>query len=95
MKKIILFLAVSALLFTSCADKKTINGVTYRPYGFLNESTCKNDSIQYEISGWAVVSSVIFCEMIVPPIYSVGFNLWQPIGLKKDYVNCKAKGVIK
>lgn len=83
------------LLSSSCADNKTIDGVTYRPYGLLNESTCKNDSVQYEVSGWAVVSGVLFFEVIVPPIYVFGFNLYEPIGLKKDYDNGKIKGVIK
>lgn len=93
MKKLFLIL-VTALMLVACADEKTINGVTYRPYGLLNESTCKNDSVEYEISMAAVISSVLFCEVIVPPIYSVGYNLWEPVGLKKDYRNNSLKGVI-
>ena len=45
MKKIIIALSLVVAL-SSCADKKTIDGVTYRPYGLLNESTCKNDSFR-------------------------------------------------
>lgn len=92
MKKLLSILGIATLLLTSCADNKTINGKTYRPYGILNEETCKNDSIQYEISGEAIVSGIIFCVLIVPPIYTFGFNLWQPVGLKKDYQN---GGIIK
>lgn len=96
MKKILfLIAAVSVLLFSSCADEKTIDGVTYRPYGFMNESTCKNDSVQYEVSGEAVVAGIIFSECIVPPIYVFGYNLWEPVGLKKDYRDGKIKGVVK
>lgn len=76
----------------SCADNKTIDGVTYRPYGFLNQNTCKNDSIQYQISGWAVCSGLIFCELIVPPVYVFGYNLYEPISKKSDIQN---KGIIK
>ena len=94
MKKVFVLVTLVAVLFVSCADEKTINGTTYRPYGLLNESTCKNDSIQYEISMAAVITSVLFCEVIIPPIYSVGFNLWQPIGLKRD-INQELHGVVR
>ena len=94
MKKQILLLAIIIAVLSSCADSKTINGTTYRPYGLLNESTCKNDSVQYEISGLAVASSIIFCEFIVPPIYSVGYNLYQPVGLKSQFKSSNTKGVI-
>ena len=85
----------TVLLVSSCADEKTINGVTYRPYGLINEATCKNDSVQYEVSGWAVFSGIVFCEVIAPPIYVFGYNLYEPIGLKKDYENIKNKGIVK
>jgi hypothetical protein len=94
MKKLFIVLIGLVVLITSCADKKTINGVTYRPYGLFNESTCKNDSIQYETSGWAVASGIVFFEVIVPPIYTFGFNLYEPVGLKKDYQKGKIKGVV-
>ena len=78
-----LFLALCfVLVLASCADEKTIDGVTYRPYGLLNESTCKNDSIEYEVSPWAVASGIIFFELIVPPVYTFGFNLFEPVSKK-------------
>lgn len=84
------------ITFVSCADNKTIDGVTYRPYGLLNQETAKNDSIQYEVSGWAVFSGVVFFEAVVPPIYTFGYNLWEPVGKKKDYVtNPSIKGVVR
>lgn len=81
MKKLFLALCLITIL-ASCADEKTIDGVTYRPYGLLNEGSCKNDSIEYEISGWAIGSGIIFSELIAPPIYTFGYNLWEPIGKK-------------
>lgn len=93
MKKLITFLTI-VILFTSCADDKTIDGVTYRPYGLLNEETAKNDSIQYTISPWAFCSGIIFVECIVPPIYTFGYNLWEPVGKKSDFTkNPNKKGV--
>jgi len=92
-KKFFLALAIVVSL-VSCADKKTINGIEYRPYGFLNESTAKNDSVQYALSGWAVASGVVFFELVVPPIYTFGFNLWQPIGLKSEIKAKNLKGVV-
>ena len=86
---------IAILTITSCADEKTINGVTYRPYGLLNESTCKNDSVMYEPSIWALCSGIIFCELIIPPVYIFGYNFWEPVGLKSNYVDPKTKGVVK
>jgi hypothetical protein len=94
MKKILFLLAIVSVLFlASCADSKTIDGVTYRPYGLLNEETCKNDSIVYEVSAPAVITSIIFCELIIPPVYSVGFNLYEPIAKKSAIY--KNKGVVQ
>ena len=80
----ILFMTI--LLIQSCADSKKLeDGKTYRPYGLLNQENCKNDSVQYTISGWAVASGVIFFECIIPPIYTFGFNLYEPVCLKKNF----------
>lgn len=95
MKKLLFGLLAITILFSSCADNKEINGITYRPYGLLNESTCKNDSIQYEIDGWAVVSGLVFFELIVPPIYVFGYNVYEPVGLKSAYKNEAIKGVVE
>lgn len=94
MKKIVTILLMSVILFSSCADKKTIDGVTYRPYGLINEETCKNDSIQYQVSGWAFASGLVFCELIVPPIYVFGYNLWEPVGKKSDFKTKNIKGIV-
>ena len=95
MKKIkkVLFLVALIVLLSSCAENKKIDGVTYRPYGLLNEDECKNDSIYYEVSTPALVTSIIFCELIVPPIYSVGYNLFEPVSKKSN--SPANKGVIK
>ena len=85
MKKLIVLLSI-ALILASCAQEKKINGVTYRPYGLLNANTCKNDSVEYQVSGWALFSGIFFIETIIVPIYDFGFNFWEPVGLKKDYV---------
>lgn len=82
------------MLLISCADKKTIKGVTYRPYGLFNESTQKNDSIKYQVSGWAVVSGLVFSELFfIPTIYTFGFNLYEPVVLKSE--GNELNGVVK
>ena len=73
----------SALLLTACgADDKTINGIRYGTYGLINESEMHNPKIQYEISGWSIFWSFVFCETVVVPIYFIGWDLYQPIGVK-------------
>ena len=91
--KLIILIALVTLTF-SCADNKTIDNVTYRPYGLLNKETCKNDSIYYEVSLQAVASGIIFSELfLIPTIYTFGFNLYEPICKKSELVNEK-KGVV-
>lgn len=92
MKKVILIISIIIILI-SCADKKTINGTTYRPYGIFNENTAKNDNVEYEVSGWAVFSGILFFETIAVPIYTFGFNLWQPVRLKSQN-NYSTNGII-
>lgn len=80
MKKSIIVLMV--LILSSCAKSKVIDGINYRPYGFLNEEIYKDTSIVYEISGPAIVTSIIFCEIVIPPVYSIGYNLYEPVKKK-------------
>lgn len=82
--KVLITLLLAMLLIVSCADNKTIDGVEYRPYGLFNQESCKVDSIHYEVSGWAVASGVIFFEVIAPPIYVFGYNLFEPICKKSE-----------
>jgi hypothetical protein len=88
MIRLVTLLCVCSILLSSCADDKTINGVKYRPYGFLNKDNCKNDSIQYQVSGCAVFSGIFFFELwFIPTIYTFGYNLWEPVGVIGDNKN--------
>lgn len=80
--KIIALVLLVGLLFVSCAEEKTIDGVTYRPYGLLNEDTQKNPNINYEVSGWALFSGIVWVETVIVPVYVFGYNLWEPVGKK-------------
>lgn len=90
MKKILLSLVIALALFTSCADDKVIDGVRYRPYGFMNADDVKNDSIRYEASAGSVICGVIFFETVIAPIYIFGFDTMQPVGK----LDPKLKGVV-
>lgn len=85
MKRPLIALALAcAVLLTACgADEKTIDGVTYGTYGIVNKEEMRNPNIQYEISGWSVFWSVVFCETIVVPVYFIGWDMYQPV-TKKD-----------
>lgn len=91
--KVLVLLVLIGLLFASCAEQKTIDGVTYRPYGIFNQDTQKNPNIEYELSGWAIFSGVVFVETIIVPIYTFGYNLWEPVGLKS--IDPSKNGIIK
>ena len=96
MKKLFAFLLITTLIlsFTSCADDKTIGGKTYRPYGIFNEGSARNPNIVYEVSAGAAISGVIFSELLlIPTIYTYGFNLWEPVRAKSDSAGLSENGV--
>ena len=91
MKKVLLSLVIVLALFTSCARPKTIDGLTYRPYGLFNAESVANDSIYYEASPGSVICGIIFCETIIAPVYIFGWRTMEPVGK----INPKLKGVIQ
>lgn len=78
-KLVALALAASMLLTGCGADPKTINGVTYDTYGFINKDEKKNPNIRYEVSGWSIFWSIVLVETIIGPIYFLGFDLYEPV----------------
>ena len=84
MKKLTVLLALAAALsLTACgADRKEINGITYDTYGLINKDEKKNSKIEYEVSTWAVVWAVVFSETIIVPVFIIGWDLYQPVGVK-------------
>lgn len=85
MKRVFLILTLSStMLLSACgADEKTIDGVAYGTYGVVNKEEMRNPDIHYEISGWSIAWSVIFCQTIIVPVYFIGWDLYQPV-TKKD-----------
>ena len=81
MYKVFILLSM-CLLLAGCNNTKTINGVTYDVYGLANMDDKKNPNIEYEISTGSVITAVIFSETVVIPLYILGVDLWQPVGVK-------------
>jgi major membrane immunogen (membrane-anchored lipoprotein) len=83
-RSLLALVLVSCLALTACgADNKTIDGITYGTYGVANQTEMKNPNIQYEMSGWSIFWSIIFCETVIVPVYFIGWDLYEPVG-KKD-----------
>lgn len=79
MKKFFTLLLLSIILLMSgCANTKTIDGVTYDTYGFINEDSKKNPNIHYELSIGNVIWGIILVETVIAPIYFFGFSLYEP-----------------
>ena len=79
---------ITALVLTltlslqACADPKTIDGVTYDTYGFINADEKRNPDVEYHLVVGNVVWGILLCESIVFPIYFFGFSIYEPIGRK-------------
>jgi len=78
-------LLVSVLL-VGCADSKTINingkDTVVEPYGWMNKSEMKNDSVIYKVNTGNVVWSVIGVETVIVPIILTGNYLYEPVRKK-------------
>lgn len=59
--------------------------VEFKPYGVFNKSDNKNDMIEYDWTGGNLFWSIVFSETIVVPILIVGYDWWEPQGLKREY----------
>lgn len=80
MKKAIAAVVGMALLLGACADSKTINGVTYEPYGLVTQGDKANPNIKYKIVWGNVFWAVVLSETVVAPIYFVGWSIYEPVG---------------
>ena len=88
MKKVIssiMIIYLCCLMLSGCADPKTINGIKYETYGFLNQNEVKNPKIKYRLVMENVIWSIILCESLVFPVYFIGFSLYEPIGVNNEY----------
>lgn len=83
MKNLISIILAMSLFLTACADTKNIDGITYDTYGLLNDDEKKNPDIEYDIVWGNLVWSVILCKLIIPPIYFIGFSMFEPVGKKQ------------
>ena len=83
MKKIIICAAIAAMLFTSCAEKKTFkkaDGTDFiaNPYGWMNKEK-EIEGVEYDICTGNIILSVIFSETVVAPILLTGLEIWEPV----------------
>ena len=84
MKRTLLIAAAlaSTLALAGCGNDKVINGKDYQTYGIFNEDDVKDPAIKYEVSKGSVIWAIILCETIVVPVYTIGWDLWQPVHAK-------------
>lgn len=83
MKKVTLAMLAVALIFSSCAEKKTfkkLDGTSFvaSPYGWANKEK-KIDGVEYEINKPNIILSAIFSETIVTPLVLTAVELWEPV----------------
>lgn len=91
MKKLLIILTI-LIISTSCADSKYFKvknefgeteTILVKPYGFANMND-KIEGIEYEPSIGNIVLDVLFLETIVVPIYLIGWQYYEPVGLETE-----------
>ena len=93
--KHILFLALIAIVLTSCADEKTIKVLnydktkvetkTFETYGPFCENLYYDQRIEYGVNVGNVVWDIILCETIFVPVILIGWELYEPVKAKPEY----------
>jgi hypothetical protein len=85
MKRFTMIMMMFVVLFTtSCADSLKVDGKTYRPYGFMDEEEFKDPNVVYKPHAPNIVGAIIFSETLIFPIYVLGWEFYEPVGLKND-----------
>ena len=88
MKKSIVLIVALSVLLAACGRPQYLgepgkNKTLYPTYGLFNESSSKSKNVCYEISAGNVILSIILIESIIFPIYFVGWDIYNPVRLKK------------
>ena len=83
-KSLLAILIAISLVLSGCGQSLTTSTKTYPTYGFFNKSTDKSKDVCYKISVGNVVWSIILVETIIAPIYFIGFDLFNPVRMKKN-----------
>ena len=102
MKKLLSVLFISLILFASCADSKTFTlpndegkqeSIKVEPYGLFNTNK-KVNGIEYKVCVGNIVWDVILVETIIVPVWLIGWQFYEPVGLAPDYKIRIVDGVI-
>jgi len=83
MRKIIATVAALSVLLAGCAHVPRVDP-KYESFGIFNEAQYKSDKVCYKVDPLTIVLAVLFIETIVITIYIVGFDLWDPVRMKKS-----------
>jgi hypothetical protein len=91
MKRLIGIILIISILLTSCAREKKIiftneDGTKTEkivtPFGLINEYDQRNNDVAYKINVGNIIWSVIAIETIIVPVILIGWQLYEPIGLR-------------
>jgi hypothetical protein len=82
MRKVMAILVLLAMCVMSagCGEPKVIGGQWRDTVGIFSDSNDKHPCIRYSVSAGNVFLSILFSEMIIVPIYFVGWSIQNPVG---------------
>ena len=80
MKKLIAICIIGTLLSLGCAHSREIDGIKYEPYGVVTEFEKSNPEIEYQLVWGNIIWGVVLFNFILPPLYVVGWSLYEPVG---------------
>ena len=89
MKRLILVATLAAFVLSGCGMPLSTrlpdgSSKTYPTYGILNSDDSKSKNVCYKLSIGNLILSILFVETIIIPVYLVGFDIMNPVRLKKS-----------
>ena len=78
--------------FMSIVSKDTFTTYTVEPYGWADSDELKDKNVVYKVCVGNIVWDVIGFESVIIPVWLTGWQLYEPIKLKKNELKeCKTE----
>jgi hypothetical protein len=82
MKKVLLIIMITML--ASCGNAMKIDKKLCDTYGMFDKEEKKCEGVEYRLIKRNAIPAIILSGSILVPVYIIGFDLYEPIGKKKN-----------
>lgn len=92
MKSCIVVVVIFMVLLLACGDSKTLcfdkddlaSCQEFETYGFIDKDDFKDSRVKYKLVTGNIAWSILLSESIIGPILLLGFEAYEPVGIKSE-----------